>query len=223
LFEQLEGILGHRFNNRRLLKEALTHPSVPAAGKGKKRLNYERLELLGDSVLMCVVVRYLFEVHEEETEGELSRRKALLVSNPVLAKVAEGMHIGDYMVLGNGEELNGGRKNANNLENTLEAIIGAIFLDSNFETVQNFIVRIWKDLDNRTRGAPTDPRTELQEWTQGHFQKLPEYELLSSGPGGFSLSLSVPEHEPLKGSGGSIKAIKKKLAEQMLENIRGRN
>ncbi|MDR3079158.1 MAG: ribonuclease III [Rickettsiales bacterium] len=222
MFEQLEKTLGYRFSDRKLLEEALTHPSVPPR-KGEKRLSYERLELLGDAVLVCAVVRHLFETHRGETEGELSRRKALLVSNSVLARVAGDLGLGDHMLLGNGEELGGGRKNANNLENVLEALLGAIFVDSNFETVQNLIVRIWSVLDRETGDVPTDPRTELQEWTQRHFRRLPEYELLSSLPGEFHLRLSVPGREPLEGSGGSIKMVKRKLAEQMLENIRARS
>ncbi|MDR2777232.1 MAG: ribonuclease III, partial [Rickettsiales bacterium] len=191
VFSRLEEILGYKFADSKLLEEALTHPSV-LPGKNGRKVSYERLELLGDSVLLCAVVRYLFESHREETEGELSRRRAILVSSRTLAEIAERMHLGDYMLLGRGEELNGGRRNPNNLENILEAVIGAIFMDSNFEVVQNFILRVWADLDRKIENIPVDPKTELQEWTQKHFRTLPQYELLLSGPEKFHLRLSVP-------------------------------
>ncbi|GHU28710.1 ribonuclease 3 [Bacilli bacterium] len=219
MFEELEQILGYKFNNIEFLEEALTHPSASFMRNARK-INYERLELLGDSILSCVVVGYLFEAHENETEGELSKRKALLVSKSTLYKIAEGMNIGKYMILSSGEEINKGRTNINNLENVLEAIIGAIFLDSNFETVQSFILNIWRELDKQNEKAPTDPKTELQEWTQKYYRELPKYELVSSNGGVFSITLSVSGQDSLSSSGTSMKIIKNKLAEQMLENIK---
>jgi ribonuclease III len=219
MFEQLEGILGYSFRNRELLAEALTHPSAVLEKNGR-RISYERLEFLGDAVLLCVVARYLFEAHREETEGELSRRKAYLVSSPTLARVAEQMHLGDHMSLGHGEESGGGRRNPHNLENLLEAVIGAIFMDSGFEAARIFILSIWIKLDEENLHAPSDPKTELQEWTQRHFKSLPEYTLLPSDCGDFHLRLSVPGQRSLECHGNSIRATKKELAERMLKNIR---
>ncbi|MDR2077646.1 MAG: ribonuclease III [Rickettsiales bacterium] len=220
MFEKLEAILQYKFKNAELLKEALTHPSV-LAGESKEKINYERLELLGDSILSCVVTIYLFKTHKNDTEGALSKRRAFLVSKYTIAKIAEQIQLGEYIILSSGEELNNGRKNTNNLENALEAIIGAIFLDSNFRTVQHFILKIWRQLDKKNKNIPLDPKTELQEWTQKYFRELPKYELISANNGEFYMRLLVPGRKVLECSGKSIKMTKNELAKQMLENIRG--
>jgi ribonuclease-3 len=219
MFGNLEKTLKYRFKNVELLVEALTHPSVLSSGT-RERVSYERLELLGDSLLSCVVTIYLFKAHNKDTEGELSKRRAFLVSKHTMSKIAEQAKIGEYIILSNGEELNDGRKNINNLENALEAIIGAVFLDSDFRTVQNFILRIWKELDKKNKSIPIDPKTELQEWTQKHFKELPKYELISAVEETFCLRLSVPGQMAIECAGKSIKSVKNKLAELMLENIR---
>jgi ribonuclease III len=219
MFEKIEKILEYKFKNTELLREALTHPSVLSSGGGE-RISYERLELLGDSILSCVVTIYLFKNYRTHSEGELSKRRAFLVSKYTLSEIAKQIQMGEHIILSSGEELNGGRKNASNLENVLEAIIGAIFLDSNFRTVQNFILKIWEKLDRENESIPIDPKTELQEWTQKYFRELPKYELISAEGGVFHLSLSTPGQKILERSGNSIKMVKNELAKQMLENIR---
>lgn len=222
MFEELEKILNYNFNDKKLLKEALTHPSTSYNNR-KIRFNYERLEFLGDSVLSCVIVNHLFKEYKNETEGQLSKRKAFLISKNTLSFVSNNLKIGDFMILSNGEESNGGRTNRNNLENVLEAIIGAIFLDSNFETTMKFVIDIWEKFvfEQQVKGVPLDPKSELQEWTQKHFKKLPEYNLLeSSAPSIFNVELKIPEHQSIIGTGHSIKEIEIRLAKEMLENIK---
>lgn len=222
MFEELEKILSYNFNDKKLLKEALTHPSTSYNNR-KTRFNYERLEFLGDSVLSCVIVSYLFKEYRNETEGQLSKRKAFLISKNTLSSVSNNLKIGNFMILSNGEEASGGRTNRNNLENVLEAIIGAIFLDSNFEIVKKFIINIWEKFvfGQQIQGVPLDPKSELQEWTQKHFKKLPEYNLLESSViGTFKVELKIPEHQSILGFGHSIKEIEISLAKEMLENIK---
>ncbi len=219
MFEELEKIIGYKFKEEKLLKEALTHPST-SHNKGQKRFNYEILELLGDSVLSCVIINYLIKKYKNETEGQLSKRKAFLVSKQTISDISRKLNIGDFMILSKGEEQCGGRSNINNLENVLEAIIGAVFLDSNFVTTQKFVLDIWSRFDEWTVNIPIDPKTELQEWTQKHFKVLPNYKLLKSKADSFTVGLAVPGYDPIIGIGASIKETEFNLARIMLENIK---
>lgn len=219
MFEELEKIIGYNFKDKKLLEEALTHPSM-CQYKNQKGFNYERLEFLGDSVLSCVIIDYLIKRYGNETEGQLSKRKAFLVSKQTVSSIAKGLNIGEFMILSKGEERCGGRDNINNLENVLEAIIGAVFLDSDFGTVQKFVLEIWSQFNEWTDGVPTDPKTELQEWTQRYFKTLPVYKLINSEDDVFTIELTIPNYEPITYTGNSIKETEFNLAKLMLENIK---
>lgn len=218
MYTELEEKLNYKFKNIKLLEEATTHPSM-SHGKSKNKFNYERLELLGDSVLSCAITKHLFIKHKNEGEGELSRRKAFLVSKHTLSNIATNLDIGRYMILSKGEEMHNGRNNINNLENMMEAIIGAMFMDSDFETVEKFIIRTWDYLDNNAVKYLVDPKTKLQEWTQKKYKVLPKYKLLSTEDNKFIIELSVPECESITGSGKNIKDVELALAKKMLEKI----
>jgi ribonuclease III len=222
MFRELEKILEYNFTNTELVREALTHPSTSFGTKKNNRFNYERLEILGDSVLSFIIMEYLFKKHPKETEGELSKRKALLISKNTLCIIAKQLNLGKFIILTIGEENCGGRENVNNLENVLEALIGAIFLDSNLDNVKKFVISRWKYFDDREIKAPIDPKTELQNWTQKHFKKTPEYivDKVESGGLYFSVELKIPNHAPIKESGKSLKEIKEKLAADMLSIIK---
>ncbi len=222
MFEELEKIIGYNFKEKKLLEEALTHPSM-SQYKNQKKFNYERLEFLGDSVLSCIIIDYLIKRYKNETEGQLSKRKAFLVSKQTISSIAKGLNIGSFMILSKGEEHCGGRDNINNLENVLEAIIGAIFLDSDFATAQKFVLEIWSRFDEWTDNVPIDPKTELQEWTQKYFKTLPVYNLLSSEADLFTIELTVPNCEAITYTGNSIKETEFHLAKMMLENIKRRS
>lgn len=222
MFEELENIINYKFKNKKLLEEALTHPST-SFDKKKKRFNYERLEFLGDSILSAIIIEYLFKKHVNEAEGELSKRKSFLVSKHTLYNIAKNLNLGKFMILSNGEEQCGGRENINNLENIMESIIGAIFIDSNFDTTKNFILNIWTKLDEKKLKPPEDPKTELQNWTQKHFKKLPEYRILKTGDSKtpyFLIELKVNKYKAIQDNGRSIKEVKEKLAKKMLEIIK---
>lgn len=219
-WEELEKILKYSFKDKQLLEEALTHPSTSSSNKKQKRFNYERLEFLGDSILSFVIIDYLLRKYKNETEGQLSKRKSFLVSKQTVSDISRRLGIGDFIILSKGEEQSGGRNNINNLENVFEAILGAIFLDSDFCTVQKFIINIWSEFNEWTDDVPIDPKTQLQEWTQKHFKVLPDYKLLESKQDLFTIKLSIPEHEPIIYTSHSIKETELILAKMMLENIK---
>jgi ribonuclease-3 len=136
--ESLEEQLGYTFTNEQLLTTALTHKTY--AFEAQTPLEYnERLEFLGDSILNFIIAKQLYQSNEYFSEGELTRRRAIAVNNNVLADVAIRLNIGLFLLLGKGELKQSGAKNRTNLANALEALIGAIYLDSDLDTVQSFI------------------------------------------------------------------------------------
>lgn len=138
--ESLEKKLGYTFMDKQLLTTALTHKTY--AFEAQRPVEYnERLEFLGDSVLNFVISEKLYQSNQFFSEGELTRRRALGVNNNVLADVAGRLNIGSYLLLGKGELKQEGAKNRSNLANVLEALIGAIYLDSDLKTVRRFIFK----------------------------------------------------------------------------------
>lgn len=166
--------LGYEFQNRALLKRALTHCSAGVD-------NNERLEYLGDSVLNFVIASALFERFPEATEGELSRLRASLVKGEMLGKIAAQLQIGDFLFLGPGEMKSGGFRRSSILADALEAVIAAILLDSNLQEANRFILRLFEPYLSDTQVLQNnikDFKTRLQEYLQGKKLPLPCYELL---------------------------------------------
>lgn len=140
---QLQKKLGYTFMNKQLLTTALTHKTYAFEALAPVEYN-ERLEFLGDSILSFVVSEHLYQSNTSFSEGELTRRRAIIVNNNMLADVATALGLGSYLLMGKGEEKQQGAKNRTNLANALEAVIGAIYLDSDLETVRGFIFKnIW--------------------------------------------------------------------------------
>ncbi len=166
--------LDYKFKNLELLETALTHRSV-----GKN--NYERLEFLGDSVLGLVITDALFNQYPDEAEGVLTRLRSYLVKKETLSKLARVMNLGDSIKLGAGELKSGGWRRDSILANTLEAIIGAVYLDSDFITSQKVVLNIYdaelKSLDVNKVGK--DPKTVLQEILQARKMPLPIYTVVN--------------------------------------------
>jgi ribonuclease-3 len=168
--EWSEQRLGYRFSDPALLDAALTHRS---AG----RVNYERLEFLGDSVLNFVVAVLAFRDHPQSSEGDLSRFRAALVSSHTLAGVAAGLQLGDQLRLGGGELKSGGFRRGSILADSLEALFGAVYLDGGIDAAHAVISRL---LGSRLEQLPTaedlkDPKTRLQEELQSRGLALPKY------------------------------------------------
>lgn len=136
----LEEKLGYTFTDKQLLTTALTHKTYAFEAQTPVEYN-ERLEFLGDSVLNFVIAEKLYQSNQFFSEGELTRRRALVVNNNVLADVAGRLNIGSYLLLGKGESKQEGAKNRTNLANALEALIGAVYLDSDLKTVRRFIFK----------------------------------------------------------------------------------
>jgi ribonuclease-3 len=166
--------IDYRFSDERLLSEALTHRS-------RGRRNNERLEFLGDSVLSMVVSERLYQTHGKASEGDLSRMRARLVRGETLSKIARKLELGEYLKLGEGELKSGGYRRPSILANTLEAIIGAMYLDGGFKKCRAAVLELVEPLLQELPDPEElkDPKTRLQEWVQARGQPLPQYELVA--------------------------------------------
>ena len=171
----LQETLGYRFKDGGLLEEALCHSSF--ANEHGLSLSNERLEFLGDSVLGLVVTEYLYRAHPTVPEGQLAKMRAATVSEPALAAVARDLGVGEFIKLGKGEALSGGRDKDSILSDTVEALIGATYLTHGLEETRTVVTRlVSRFLDSaRTRGAGLDWKTSLQELTAVHQLGNPAY------------------------------------------------
>ncbi len=213
-----------------MLAHALTHKSLVNEVRGHVRQDNERLEFLGDAVLALIVSQYLTDRFPDCTEGELSRLKARLVSEPTLAEAARRLRLGTLLRLGKGEELTKGREKSSLLADALEAVIAAIYLDGGLEAARGFTVRALagelQELDGAA--APSlcqDDKTRLQEWCQKRYETLPQYRTVrESGPDHrkiFEVQLLV-RGEPIGvGTGPTKKEAEQMAAKRALERLQG--
>ena len=217
----LEEVVGYRFKDAALLKQAMSHKSF-ASESGSGVYN-ERLEFLGDSILAAVVAHELYVGYPGEAEGNLSKKKSLLVSRPSLAEWGEELGLGAYLYLGVGEESTGGRTRQSLVANAVEALIGAIYLDGGYERAAEFI-RSWY---GRKHGSllETDHKSRLQEILQKRYKSPPAYELTAStGPDhdkNFSILVRIGERELGRGAGKSKKEAEQAAACDALTRIDG--
>jgi ribonuclease III len=218
----VERRIGHRFAKKALLREALTHSSATRSGRRVRRSN-ERLEFLGDRVLDLVIAALLFARFPDEGEGALSQRQAGLVRREALAEIAAALGIGDWLVLARSEEEGGGRSNPAILADALEAVIGALYLDSGLPAAEAFIRRHWEQPLSGMVGPPRDAKTALQEWTQSRGLGLPEYHVIqTSGPAHaptFEVAASLGDLASATATGGSKRAAEQAAAEQLLARL----
>ena len=207
---RLEALLGYRFTRPALLREALTHRSAAARrGQGSN----ERLEFMGDRVLGLIVAEWLVERFPDEQEGALGKRLAHLVSQPVLADVAECIGLADVLAVSPGEARAGVTTRATVRADALEAAIGALFLDGGLRTARDFIRHAFAAVMDAQVAPPRDPKTMLQEWAQKRGQELPDYRVSDrSGPSHaplFTIAVTVGAQV------GSGTAPTKRAAEQL--------
>ena len=183
--KDLERLIGYRFRNKDLLNQALTHKSYSNEKRRTKLSDNERLEFLGDSVLGVVVSRILYGDCPNQDEGILTRYKSQLVSGATLARIAKNLHLGEFLLLGKGEEASGGKKHVSNLMCALEAIIGAIYLDSDLRSAYKFIMNIFRpeiQLVKEGKGSK-DYKSMLQQIVLKKFKTIPTYKIISEiGP-----------------------------------------
>lgn len=213
--------INYQFNNFELLIEALTHPSL---AKSHHKNNYERLEFLGDKVLGLVIGEFLIKKYTTEKEGAISKRQALLVSGATLSKIALEIGLNNIIIVSKGEENLGGKNNKNNLENSLEAIIGAIYLDSNLQTIKEIILNLWQNYLDKNSEPPQDPVSKLQELTQLKTKQLPQYRIEKSGGSDhepiFIANLTLPNSDiEFSAKGKSKKEAQRKASEVALLNL----
>lgn len=173
LIEELCKKLGYKFNEQSLLEDALSHRSF----RGK---NNERLEFLGDAILNCVIAAALFRSCPNAKEGELSRLRASLVRGETLATLAQEFDLGSYLRLGAGEVKSGGFRRTSILADALEAVVGAIYLDSDMKTCEERILSWYASRLDNFNELPSlkDPKTRLQEYLQARKFPLPAYNIL---------------------------------------------
>ena len=169
----LSHLLEYTFENEALLAEALTHRSAAS-------VNNERLEFLGDGILNFVIAASLFEQYADLNEGDLSRLRASLVNKDSLADIAKMLELGQYIKLGSGELKSGGRRRDSILADAVEAIFGAVYIDSGFDTCRNLILRLYAEKLQNIPDVQTlkDPKTSLQELLQSRRYPIPAYTVL---------------------------------------------
>jgi ribonuclease-3 len=220
---ELQRRLQHEFSNATLLTQALTHRSFSSD-------HYERLEFLGDSVLNLAVSDLLYTRLGSLPEGDLSRVRANLVKQDTLHQLAVSLCLPDVMRLGEGEVRSGGQKRPSILADTLEAIIGAVYLDGGFAAAQALVFRLFESVEiNPTMDAiGKDPKTELQEWLQGRKMKLPLYKVVATigaaHKQSFDVECEIPELRLTeRGIGGSRRSGEQAAAAAMLQTIKEKN
>ncbi|HKY58635.1 MAG TPA: ribonuclease III [Aeromicrobium sp.] len=212
----LRDVLGVPDLDEALLEHALTHRSF--AYENGQIPNNERLEFLGDSVLGLVVTDTLFSTHPEFPEGQLAKLRAAVVSAKALAEVARELGIGDHVRLGRGEETTGGRDKASILSDTVEAVLGAIYVQFGIERATEVIHRVFDEriADAAELGAGLDWKTSLQEIASAYELGVPRYLLKSEGPDHakqFTAEVHVGERAFSGGSGRSKKEAEQEVAE----------
>lgn len=178
--KEIEECLGYSFKNRKLLLTALTHKSFHHENAAKAKTHNERLEFLGDSVLGLIIAEVLYLDEKLLTEAEMSKMKSYLVKESVLFEMASRLSLGVHLRLGKGEESTGGRTKRSVLSDAFEALVGALFLDSDYPTVKAVIHRLYADKIDAVliRQEGYDCKSELQEKCQSRFGTLPEYRIV---------------------------------------------
>jgi ribonuclease-3 len=219
--------LGYFFKDLSLLRMALTHPSVAhEQGPGVTVYHNQRLEFLGDAVLQLVLTRELYLKFPGFGEGPLTKARAQLVNRRMLAEHGKRLEIGQYLQLSKGEELSGGRDRQSSLADAYEAVVGALFLDSNYDNARDFILREFHDVFGEIHGLPTidNPKGELQELLQAATNEAPQYALESTtGPDHDRVFVCTVQHRGIelgRGSGKNKKEAESAAALMALIKLR---
>jgi len=224
LTSEIESILGHDFARPVLLQEALTHRSgVSRGGRGPgAEASNERLEFIGDRVLGLLVAEWLIERYPDEPEGKLGPRLAQLVSQPVLAEIAEQIGLGAALSVSPGDARSGVALRATVLADALEAAIGALYLDGGLDVARRLVRRAWETPISTQGAPPKDPKTALQEWAQRRGFDLPEYRVISrEGPPHaphFKIAVTVSGHTGA-GEAGNKRAAEQAAAAELLAQL----
>ena len=224
--QELQKEIGYKFKNIELLQSALMHSSYTNEKRLPKYKCNERLEYLGDAVLELVSSEFLFHTNSTMPEGEMTKLRASMVCEPSLALCARNIHLGEYLLLGKGEESTGGRLRDSVTSDALEALIGAIYLDGGFANAKEFIMRfVLNDLENKKLFY--DSKTILQELVQGHFTEALSYHLVKEeGPDHnktFVVEVHIGNTTYGEGSGRTKKAAEQESAYHAILKLHERN
>ena len=224
--EQLDSLQDHiqfKFSDIKLLNKALTHKSY--ANENSEQLQHnERLEFLGDSVLDILVSDYLVKQYSEFTEGTLSKIRAAVVNETCLARLAKNIKLGNYLLLGRGENLSGGREKASILADTFEALAGAVFCDGRFDAASNIFLPLLVEEITKTAQSWSfrDFKSDLQEYTQNKLVCIPSYKVVREiGPDHakkFEVVVIIKNEVEGKGFGRSKKEAEQAAAKMAMKN-----
>jgi ribonuclease III len=216
--KELEGRLGYAFEDRALLKKALTHASVRQASA--KRRDNERLEFLGDRVLGLAVAELLSELYPAANEGQLARLYNRLVRGGTCAEVARSLDLGPSLVLSESEASSGGRDKETILADACEALLGAIFLEAGYDKAREVVCKHWGARLDGSPAETADAKSALQEWAQGQGLDLPQYEEVArEGPDHaprFTAEVRIRGKKPAQGEGASKRAAEQAAATALL-------
>lgn len=221
----LESALGYRFKDPSLLDCALTHRSHANENPDLLKSDNERLEYLGDAVLTLCISDLLMKKYPDCTEGDLSKIRSSIVNEKPLAGLARDLRIGDYLLLGKGEDISGGRTKSSLLANALEAIIAAVYCDAGFEGVYDFVGHRFQSLlETGTNGVfYQDYKTTLQEITQNRFRVIPKYSVIREfGPDHdkvFQVRLAIGDIVVTAGLGRNKKEAEQRAARKALDAL----
>lgn len=224
--DALQSAVAYWFQRPALIQEALTHKSYVNEQKASAGFHNERLEFLGDAVLSLIMSERLVALLPDASEGTLSKFKARLVSETVLAGVARRVRLGSYLLIGRGEERSNGRDKESLLADGLEAVIAAVYLDGGLNAARDAVARLFADelahvAAQPLRSGVDDYKTQLQEWCQKRFDSLPLYAIIQeSGPDHdkrFEVEVRIKGERFGRGTGHSKKEAEQLAAKQALE------
>jgi ribonuclease-3 len=215
----LEKKIGHRFKDKSLLMQALTH--VSAIGGGKHKISYQRFEFLGDHVLGLVIADLLLREFTNAQEGELSQRLSDLVRKETCAEVGLELDLGSYVYFGQHELQSGGRKKKTIIADVCEAVIGAVYLDGGFQAAAKFVAKYWRPRALAPGRELRDAKTRLQEWAQKQGLPPPSYRQVErKGPDHkpvFRIAVEVPGIAAGEGVGATKRDAERAAAEAALQ------
>lgn len=213
----LEEKIGYRFRQRGLLEEALTHPSCA------KPYSNQRLEFLGDTVLGVMVGKLIYRLFPTEKEGDLAKRHAALVCGESLVRYALELNLAEHLHMTDGEAATGGRDNPTNIEDMVEALFGAVYLDGGIEAVEQTFLPYWELQAGKEIAPPKDPKTALQEWAQARGKPLPSYTVAAAeGPPHapvFTIEVSIEDGTVFSATAGTKRLAEREAARLLLEHL----
>ena len=221
LFKEIELIIAYSFKNKKNLRNSLMHPSTLKNKSINNLYEFERLEFLGDKILGLSIASLIFYKFNDFNEGALTKKLSYLVQKEFLYKIALELKLDKFLKYSHKKVNNVLNKSI--LADSVESLIGSIFVDGGYYSAFKFIKKFWSPYLNLQESNEQDPKTKLQEISQQKFNKLPEYKLIkktgSSHSPTFTVSLKVLKMKLIKASGGSIREAQKEAAKKILDLI----